>query len=261
MRPLRIDSFMINDDLDVLECRLVELGPVVDWFVAVEADVDHQDHPKPYHLSANLDRFAEWKDKLVVVEATGLPTYSQDPDAWSREYGQREHVWTGLREIGAGPDDIVFHGDIDEIPNRLWARNVRPSGTKVFGCKQTLYSFAVDWQHPDPWFGTVAARVAAIRSFGALRNMRNPVNGAEPVHGGWHLSWLGGTDANWRKVGSFCHPEVLERIERGLVDGNWFLREGIHADLKQMTPVDVDHSWPEYIYKRRCPDSWFRPRG
>ena len=37
------DAFMFNDELDMLEMRLTELSGAVDFFVAVEADVDHQD--------------------------------------------------------------------------------------------------------------------------------------------------------------------------------------------------------------------------
>lgn len=258
-RPLRIDSFMINDEIEMLRCRLTELAPVVDYFVAVEADVDHQDHRKPYYISENMDQLDEWADQLIVVQASGLPTRAEKPDPWAREHAQREWVWDGLGKIGVDTEDIVLHGDLDEIPTRLWARNVRPYGATMYGCKQTLYSMAVDWKHPDPWFGTVAARVGAVRSFGAMRDTRNFV---QPIPSGWHLSWLGGTDAALRKLGSFCHPEVASRIHKGLTGGcNSFLDEGIHADLKQMVPVDVDHSWPEYVYKRQCPESWFRPRG
>lgn len=256
-KPLRIDSFMINDELAMLECRLVELAPVVDFFIAVEADVDHQDHAKPFHITENLDRFDEWQDKLIVVRATGLPSAAAYPDPWAREHAQREFVWVGLKGIGATSNDIVFHGDVDEIPTRLWARNIHPTGSTMLSCRQILYSFAVDWQHPHPWFGTVAARVGAVKSFGAMRDSRNTVR---DIPAGWHLSWLGGEDANRRKLSAFCHPEVRERIETGLSADNRFLREGVHADLVKMLPVDVTHAWPEYVYRRRCPDNWFRPR-
>lgn len=256
-KPLRIDTFMVNDDLDILECRLVELYPIVDYFVAVEADVDHQDHPKPYHLTEAEERFKPYADKLVVVHATGLPTAAEKPDPWAREHAQREFVWAGLDEIGAGADDIVFHGDVDEIPTRLWARNIKPNGSKMYGCQQILYSFAVDWQHPHLWNGTVAGRVGAVQSFGVMRDTRNFV---EMVPSGWHLSWLGGEAANRRKLSSFCHSEVRDRIEGGLDNDNVFLRDGIHADLVKMIPVDVDHSWPRWVYQRQCPENWFRPR-
>jgi hypothetical protein len=27
-----------------------------------------------------------------------------------------------------------------------------------------------------------------------------------------------------------------------------------------MSPVDVDAEWPRYVFERRCPSEWFRPR-
>ena len=58
--PLVIDTFPLNDELDILEMRLTEIGDAVDFVVAVEADVTHQDRPKPYHLTENLERFDRW---------------------------------------------------------------------------------------------------------------------------------------------------------------------------------------------------------
>ena len=249
---------MANNELDMLECRLTEIAEAIDYMIVVEADVDHQDHPKPLWISENLDRFDQWKDKLVVVRATGLPTAKDYPDPWARENAQREHVRTGFEEIGGVPSDcVILHGDIDEIPTVLATRNVRPKGFVAF--EQRGHFFAVDWLYPYPWMGTVAARAADVKSFTAMRDRRN----LTPIRlpdAGWHLSWLGGDEANLAKLGSFCHPEVADRIHRGLGVGNTFLNDGIHVDGAVMTPVDVDSSWPKWIAARRCPDNWFRPR-
>lgn len=248
------DSFMINDELDMLECRLRELESIPNLVhVAVEADVDHQDHPKPYHLTENAERFAAWGDRLRIVRAAHLPTAADKPDPWAREHAQREHTWTGL--IDATPDDIVLHGDLDEIPNALTVRNVRPRGVVAF--EQRLYCFAVDWQHPDPWRGTVAAHLRDIPSFGALRDARNQA--PHLPNAGWHLSWLGGQDQTLRKLGSFCHPEIAERTRAGL-ETDEFLRDGYHVDGKKLLPVEVDKTWPRWIAERHCPENWFRPR-
>jgi hypothetical protein len=264
-RPTIIDVFPFNNELDMLQCRLEEMASAVDYFVAIEADVDHQDHPKPYHLSENLDRFAAWSDKLVVVRATGLPTAQDDPDPWARELAQREYAMDGLRQIHAkhdlSPEDIILHGDVDEICRALHVRNVRPRDLYVT-FEQRLHCFAVDWLHPDPWGGTVAATLKQTMELGKwpfqkLRNTRN----ANPVlaDAGWHLSWLGGKEATLKKLGSFCHPEIAERTLVGL-QSDQYLREGSHVDGRRMTPVEVDDTWPRFIYERRCPSEWFRPR-
>jgi hypothetical protein len=264
-RPLVIDCFPIHDEMDILECRLTELYDAVDWFVAVEADVTHQDQPKPYYLSDNLDRFAPFKDKLIVVQATGLPTLAQDPDPWARELAQREHIATGLARIGVSPHDVILQSDVDEIPRALHARNARPKGNMIsFGMRG--HFFAVDWLYPKAWFGTVAANVETLSRlgparFGHMRTMRNQVEC--PPHmldAGWHLSWLGGPDRLVKKVNSFCHPEVEDRIRGGIANDNFYWREGFHVDGERLAPVEVDDSWPKWIVAGNAPASWYRPR-
>lgn len=254
--PRVFDTFMFNNEMDMLDARLYELADVPNLVhVAVEADVDHQDHAKPYHLTENRERFAQYGDRLRIVRAAGLPTRAQDPDPWARELAQREHAAGAMSD--AAPDDVVLHGDVDEIPNALGVRNVRPSGFVAFD--QTLYCFAVDWLHPQRWRGTVAGRVGAVTSFGYMRSCRNMAPTMPGALAGWHLSWLGGRDAALAKLGSFCHPEIADRTRAGL-EADEFLRTGYHVDGKRLVPVDVDETWPRYVYERKCPPSWFRPR-
>jgi hypothetical protein len=293
MSRLIVDTFMINGELDMLECRLTTMSPAVDYFLAIEADVDHQGHPKPYHLTENIERFAEWGDRLIVVKATDLPTVAQDVmlphdlRAWSREWAQRDWVWQGLQRVpGLTDDAIVLHGDVDEICHPLSILNALPRHREFVIFAQTMYSFAVDWLHPDAWGGTVAVTVATAREIGnreivdgelqhpgAWQLIRNNRNGLIKVYlpdggrgwastvlpeAGWHFTWLGGAVATENKLGAFCHPEVADRIATGLASDS-FMREGFHTDGRKMIPVDVDDTWPVWI-PNRAPTSWFRPR-
>jgi beta-1,4-mannosyl-glycoprotein beta-1,4-N-acetylglucosaminyltransferase len=244
------DTFPMNDELDMLEARLYELEGIPDLrHVIVEADVTHQDRPKPSHYLDNAERFAPWKDRIVHVWATGLPTVADNPDPWAREHAQREHAATGL--TGASGDDVVLHGDLDEIPTVVAVRNVRPTGMIAF--EQRGHFWSCRWLYGLPWFGTVAARAKNIRSFGAMRDTRNI---APSIPGaGWHLSWLGGPEVALRKVGNFCHPEVEDRIVSGLAT-NRFLVEGYHVDGVKMTRCEIDASFPRYVREGRCPESW-----
>lgn len=260
------DSFMYNGEADVLECRLYELAPIKNLIhIIVEADVDHQDHPKPYRFIEQMDRFAGYLDRIIYVQATGLPTAADDADPWAREHAQRDHIWTGLNRAGAVDTDILLQSDVDEIPRVLQVRNVNPDGLVVFG--QRGHFFAVDWLYPEVWQGTVAAKVSTVRKLEprGMCFMRDARMTAEcPTYlrdAGWHLSWLGGNTAQKAKVGSFCHPEILKdgAIEQWL-DDDAFYRNGFHVDGKRMRPVDVDQSWPRWVVDGHAPTSWFRPR-
>jgi beta-1,4-mannosyl-glycoprotein beta-1,4-N-acetylglucosaminyltransferase len=270
-RPLLIDAFPFHDEIDLLECRLTELYDTVDKFVIVEAEVTHQDEAKPSYLGDNWERFSPFHDKIVRVWATELPTMAQDADPWAREYMQREHITTGLKVIGVESDDIVMQSDADEIPRPICARNCLPGGGFV-SFRQRGHFWAVDWQYPPGWGGTVAGTVGAIwrlgqrtgRPFGSMRSLRDGPNAApSPPHlrdAGWHLSWLGGPERAVSKVGSYCHPEVTDRILGGLANDNFFWREGFHVDGVKMEPVEVDETWPRWIVEGNAPESWYRPR-
>lgn len=263
-RPLVIDAFPFHDELDILECRLTEIGDTVDRVVLVESDVTHRGRPKPYYYLENQERFKPWSRKIVAVQATGLPTVAENPDPWAREHAQREAIAVGLTKIGASSEDVVLQSDVDEIPRARQAQEVRPGeGLLVFG--QRGHFWAIDWLYPDIWPGTVAGSVASIARLGArpfvrMRESRNTAAcPSELRDAGWHLSWLGGPERALKKVGSFCHPEVETEIREGL-DSDRFYREGIHVDGKRMAGVDVDDSWPKWIAAGNAPRTWYRPR-
>jgi hypothetical protein len=248
------DAFMLHDELDVLECRLYELQDVPNLtHVIVEANVTHQDRPKPSYFLDHADRFAPWKDRIVHVWATGLPTFEENPDPWAREHAQREHIARGLKGAAAG--DVIIQSDVDEIPKSIVVRNLRPRGAVAL--EQRCFSMAVDWQHPEPWRGPVATTVANVRTFTAMRDARNFA--PHLPNAGWHLGWLGGQDAQLRKLNAFCHPEIAPKTLKG-IGANTFLADGFHFDGAKLIPVDVDDTWPRWIVEGRCPPTWFRPR-
>ena len=263
-RPLVIDAFPFNNELDILQMRLEELYDSVDRFVLVEARKDHQDHDKTLWFADNRERFAPWADKLVHVVAGPMPSRQDAPDPWAREHAQREYIADGLAQIGVSDQDVILQSDVDEIPMALYARNCRPGG-KAWSFGQRGHFWAVDWLYPFTWYGTVAMTVKALgalrpdKRFAYMRDLR--LTCECPPHlqdAGWHFSWLGGAERAMAKVGSFCHPEVRERIVEGL-ETDSFLRAGYHVDGTKMTPVDVNDEWPAYIRERRCPESWWRP--
>lgn len=248
---------MIHDDLDMLECRLTELDNVVDRFIAVEANITHQAKPKPYYLSENFDRFKAWHDKLIVVRTDKLPGRNDTVDPWIREKAQREFIFEGLTDIPLNA--MIMHGDIDEIPSRnavYKAREMITNNTYV-AFNQTLYCFAVDWLHPDRWAGTVASTISRMNSFNSMRDSRTIIPCIP--NAGWHLSWLGGKEAQQKKLAATPHSEIVTKVT-DLINRDALYNEGWHVDGKRLIGVDVDSTWPKWIVNKKCPKNWFRPR-
>lgn len=249
-----VDTILFNDELDMLECRLTEIGDLVDWVFIVESSVTFQGDPKPLHF--DRDRFSWWGHKIVHVESSVPDT----DDPWAREAWQREALLVALHKFGLDDNDIVLHGDVDEIPRPLHLRNIRPKGLVTFG--QRFHPFAVDWIHPEMWRGTVAGRWVDVKRLGSMLAMREARFTAPcPLHmqdAGWHFSWVGSDGYAQRKLRSFSHTEIIDRTEAPLADDR-FRTEGTDVHGVKLAPVEVDSSWPKWIVAGHAPSEWFRP--
>lgn len=253
------DLIMLRDELDMLEVRLREFEDLPVTHCVVEATVDHRGHPKPLHYAENTARFDAWCDQIIHVTADDLPVTG---NPWVTEHAQRDRTWQAVEDL-ARDSDVVLIADVDEFPSRDALEGTFP----VAALSQWLAMYAVDWLVPDPHVCSVVAsgRYMRGRQASAVRDCR----GGYFTHqnAGWHLTWLGGVEGQQEKLRVTCHsaddaavgemrPDEIARIASGEC-----YRTGIHhaGDL-QLLAVDVDDTWPQSIYERKCPPSWFRPR-
>ena len=145
--------------------------------------------------------------------------------------------------------------DADEIPSEQACRFDGFDARMMM--MRTCHS-AVDWLYPAEMPTGVVARWGHIRGR-ALSDVRDSRSTFPPMGGaGWHLSWLGGPPAQMDKLSVTCHLELPEHEIETIASGRGFM-DGSHEGV-QMVAVDVDQSWPEAIWRRHCPPSWFRPR-
>lgn len=251
------DTFLFRDELDMLECRLVQMDTWPLWrHVLVEATIDHQGHPKPLFYAENKQRFAPWADQIVHVVVDDLPAGAAPMD---KEAVQREAISRGLGD--AEPGDWIILADVDEIPNDKALDTVQNQWPGVF--EMVCCMFAVDWLWGRPLKTSVSRPLDNITSFAAARR-DGWTRGPELQDTGHHLTWLGGKDGIQAKMDSHCHTEVNDALNHGNGD-DLFYREGHNPFGQfgygdQLIPVDVDETWPRWVYQRRCPEGWFRPR-
>ena len=257
---------MFNNEIEMLTCHLEAFEGYDVATVLVESYYTHRAVPKPLVFAENRQQFAGCDIRHVVSD------WDPDPVApWVNEHVQRNAAWKVI-DKEAADGDVVIIADVDEIPSAelldflpLWAS---AAGDWPLSVAMRTYVFAVDWlvavPVPPP---CVVATVRYLRERAAsgeyLAEVRDD-RGRYPVfrdHGGWHFSWLGGPERQKEKLEtSTCHTEIFQTPEAELIRSGARWRSQEDGGGLPVVPVDVDSSWPPFVYERRCPPSWFRPR-
>jgi FkbM family methyltransferase len=256
------DVFPFFQEFDVLELRLNELDSVVDKFVIVEANMTHAGNPKPYYLSENMERFAKWKDKIIIkqVDLTTLnfSLFDYDP-TWVREHYQRDAAREVLYAYCA-PQDFIIVGDVDEIPRASKVKEYiesNPDKAGVLVQSRSMYYLnyrCVKTDEPQlnskilPYLMMGSCSLNDIRfadKENLLPTMR--IEGA-----GWHLTFLGGLDAVTQKVRAWAHQEIGE----GLSDENIVARVDAGQDIydsanSEWELVEIDETFPKYVQEHQ----------
>lgn len=238
---MKIDTVLLNDELDILELRMQILDPVMDRFVVVESTVEFSGRTKPLYFEENKSKFDAWKDKICHVIITDTPDTGNN--RWAREHFQRNAILRGLD--GFKNHDLVFLSDVDEIPDLDAVKKNRHGSYRQVYSMYYVNAVCTD----ESWVGTTAAYCAEYRHVSPqkFRNDRYhlPIN--QP--GGWHFAYLMTTQQMHHKLGAFAHaeydtPQVHSLIEQRVQD----LKDLFGAHQKPMQVVDVSSGYfPEYL--------------
>lgn len=218
-----VDGFTFYNEVDMLELRLRYLYEHVDEFVIVEADRKFSGEPKPFMLSelVKSPRFAWAADKISVrslrIDASGMDfrikpeQFDRSADSWKIESQQRN----AIRPNSMGAWDVLFMGDIDEIPPVSLIESVKGSRWLKFKinvwplvCEQKFFYYNYRSLRADVWRGTVAmgALSAEARTNQAWRDKRKKL--IKVPEGGWHLSYFMTPEQISDKIQSFSHQEL-----------------------------------------------------
>jgi len=238
---MRIDAFLFNTELDLLEMRLNILDPVMDKFIIVESTVEFSGRPKPLYFGDNKERFAAWKDKIKHVIISDTPDSGQSRRP--REYFQHDAILRGLR--GCRTNDLVFMSDLDEIPDPEAVKLNKHGGYHQIYTMYYLNAVCTT----ENWVGTTAMYYSQYQHIGCQKARNDRFYLQRVEQGGWHFAYVMSVEQIHKKLNAFAHaehdtPQVHGAIEQKMAD----LRDLFGAHQKPLQIVDITSGYfPQYI--------------
>jgi len=218
------DCTQINDELDMLEIRLNILDPFVDFFVIGESYQTFSGKYKPLYYLDNEDRFARWNHKIIHH----IMPYVETDDVFERTAIQKDSLRAALK--GCKPDDVIYYGDCDEVPNPEIMPYLCVTDTDVYSSEsiykleQWNYCYYLNQRSSECWQGTNVCKYKNLVNLNELR-----ANHQEVVPcAGWHWSNQGGIDKLRNKIASYDHQEMInedvrEKLEERMENGEDYL--------------------------------------
>ena len=282
-----IDVFIFFNELDLLELRFRTLYDVVDYFIITECTETFSGKQKSMAFAENRARFQDFEDKIIYNPISSRDLELLCDSKWTdyrtdlnrslpykhggrpakrlhssvlREISHRDAGVLALSKI-AMPNDLILLSDVDEIPNPSIVKSI-----SISGVLQPCY-FQMEWslywinnRVDAPWLGTVAFSYKMLQGL-SLDMMRygssDIVNAPGPVikNGGWHFSYLGGSEAISTKLKALPYQGMRAGVAKFL---NLFRRKKWQVMLNRNTDllmqnrtlyfVPLDESFPEAIF-------------
>ena len=269
-KPLVIDCFIFNDELDILDLRLNILDDVVDYHVVAESKKTFAGHDKPLYLQNNIDRFSKFKHKIISVVVSDFNqaplvskphlyqsaklanpqlAYSEEEYnlIWSREIYQRNAIVEGLKDFS--PEDVVIISDLDEIPRPSAIKRavkLLAAGSGPVALEQNFYYYFLNGLLEEKLYRAKLTKLADLTTPQSLRERDD-----YPVvkNAGWHFSYLGSTEKIITKLENFSHQEYNSEVYKNPAAITSQIKIGVDIlnRPKKITYVAIDRTYPAYI--------------
>lgn len=261
------DCFPLFNEIELLELRLNELWNVVDVFVIVEAKQTFTGNPKPMCMLEHKERLAKYMHKIRYVIVDDFPPGMTN---WGKEEFQRNQIQKELSD--ALPDDVVIFSDLDEIPRAKVVTDILQRGIRP----REIYCLSLDWHAfylnirlPEKWErqGPRMIRAGDIGNLYALRYVKAPIKawGRDIVRqiksskgmgfwvhrilvadGGWHFTWMGGSEAVALKGSSIPDHSNMPEGEKTTEWADARL-SALLGDGARYALVDIDERFPDFV--------------
>ena len=229
MKPQLLDVFLFYNELDLLKARLEYLGPIVDYFIISEANVDFSGREKAFILSKELIKTLPYGGKLIYhSEYLNLSSISwlykklkyrnrKNRFLWKIQDAQRNSTLMPLKKFHA--NDIIIFSDLDEFPSEsaidegiqlLQANNTETKKVRAYSLDQTFYYYNLNNAAPeDKFYGSVITTLGTLRSYLPHRFRSNKNDLMHIAKGGWHFSYFMDEEKILKKIHAISDVENL----------------------------------------------------
>ena len=282
------DVFLFFNELDLLELRFKTLYPIVDYFIVTELFETFSGTPKKLLFKKNKKRFEEFSKKIIynpvsIKQLENLKNkewekYTSDfnislahkhngrpakniQSSLKREINHRDSCILGFYNL-ASPNDIILLSDLDEIPNPKAIKDIIKKPIKSpYYFKMSWYLYWINNKVSDPWFGTVLFEFKYLKGK-SLDNLRLASSNEDIVpgeivdNGGWHFSYLGGSEAIRKKLNA--HPfqgykvqiaRLLDKLKIRNIKATVQKNKDILFQKRKLYKVNLDDTYPQELLK------------
>ena len=258
------DCFSYLDEDLLLDLRFKILNKFVDYFVIVEGNKTWQNNPK--ELRFNFDKFKEFKDKIIYVPVTDLPS---GDDPYLRENFQRNSILKGLNN--ARSDDTIIISDLDEIPNPKKISTFK-SNMKYAVFKQMHFYYKLNLQSRNNpfWYGSRICNYRYLKSPQWLRSLKfkkRPFWRIDKLRlnniiedGGWHFCNLKSPEKLLYKYRNLCETNDPVNFKEKIDEKHLNLDEikkkiedqiDIIGRNDSFTKIVLNENFPEYLLNNK----------
>ncbi|MDA8559682.1 glycosyl transferase family 17 [Candidatus Pelagibacter bacterium] len=256
--PKIYDCITFYDENFLVNSRFEILNEVVDYFIIVESNYDHQGKKKSLNFKLENKKF-EKKVKYIVHDEKNLCKIQN----WEAEKLQREKLLLGLGD--ASSDDVILFSDSDEIPNPKLLKNFHlKKKYAIFMQKFYVYKLNIYNEYESPWEGTRACKKKDLKSFSHLRKKILKKNIEKPFwklhleknieilnEGGWHFNNLYNIEQISKKIKTSPHQEFNDPrfYDKKIIQENIAELRDLYGRKHNYKKVIIDKTYPDYFIK------------
>lgn len=264
---------MYNGEEDILDIRLNTLDPIVDKFILIESPSSHSRLPRELEYPKQKDRFKKFENKINYYPIN----YCKNDNFLLNDWTGREVIENVLiNKHDLKFDDIIIHGDLDEIPRPESLEKIILSDLTI----EKPYTFMIDsrllcfdLESKEERHGRIRGnfpgsmllkgKLLKDNKLYWLRQIRcNPIIQSKDYkdtfnlidNAGWHFSYCAGPDRTVDKFKFFSHANEMPNCikdKEGLIN---CIKNKTSFDLLKTRLYQVDWSrenLPDYVFNNK----------